>query len=117
MTKWRKAVGVGPTNLGTHRLRSDYQQEPWAVRARRTAVAKAKDPDRRRKVAEAKRGKPRPTPPGWVPNGVAWTDQADELIRTLPPTEAARRTGHPVESVYQRRVKLGVTRRAAGPGR
>jgi hypothetical protein len=116
VSKWRKALGVGLTNAGTHRLRSDYQQEPWATKARRKAHAKAGDPERRRKIAEAKRGRPRPTPPGWVPNGLALTDQADELVRTLPPKEAARRTGHPVESVYQRRVKLGVTRRAAGPG-
>jgi nucleotide-binding universal stress UspA family protein len=57
---WRKALGVGPTNDGTHRLRSDWQQEPWAKRARRKAVAKAADPDRRRKIAEARLGKPRP---------------------------------------------------------
>jgi hypothetical protein len=125
VSKWRKALGVGLTNAGTHRLRSDYQQEPWAVTARGKAQAKARDPQRRRKIADAKRGKPRPTPPGWVPNGIAWTAEADQLVRTLPPKLAAERTGHPVESVYQRRLKLGVANnnkagrvsRLSGPSR
>jgi hypothetical protein len=60
VSKWRKGLGVGLTNPGTHRLRSDHQQEPWAKRARKKAVAKAGDPERRRKIAEARRGKPRP---------------------------------------------------------
>jgi hypothetical protein len=57
---WRKALGVPATTEGTSRLRSDYTREPWAVRARRKAVAKAGDPQRREKIAAAKRGKPRP---------------------------------------------------------
>jgi hypothetical protein len=28
VSKWRKALGVGLTNPGTHRLRSDYTREP-----------------------------------------------------------------------------------------
>jgi hypothetical protein len=114
VSKWRKALGVGLTNAGTHRLRSDYQQAPWARRARAKAVAKARDPDRRAKIAAAKRGRARPTPPGWVPNGTAWTEAADELVRTLPPAEAAERTGHPLGSIYTRRYELGVSRRRMG---
>ena len=60
VSKWRKALGVGLTNDGTHRLRSEYTAEPWAVEARATAHAKAGDPERRRKIAESKKGKPRP---------------------------------------------------------
>jgi hypothetical protein len=45
VSKWRKALGVGLTNAGTHRLRSDHQQAPWARRARAKAIAKARDPD------------------------------------------------------------------------
>jgi hypothetical protein len=60
VSKWRKVLGVGLTNDGTHRLRSDYCAEPWAVRARNKAHAKARDPERRRKIAEARTGKPRP---------------------------------------------------------
>jgi hypothetical protein len=46
-----------------------------------------------------------------VPSGVAWTDDADELVRTLPPAEVARRTGHTVPAVWTRRWELGATRR------
>lgn len=60
VSKWRKAMGVGLTNDGTHRLRSDYQHEPWARRARKKAHAKSSDPERRRKIAAAKLGIPRP---------------------------------------------------------
>jgi hypothetical protein len=59
--KWRKALGVvGVATRGTSRLRSDYTKEPWAVEARAAAHAKAADPERREKIAAAKRGKPRP---------------------------------------------------------
>jgi hypothetical protein len=58
--KWRKTLGVGLTNDGTHRLRSEYQVEPWAVEARAKAHAKTGDPERRAKIAAAKIGKPRP---------------------------------------------------------
>jgi hypothetical protein len=60
VSKRRKALGVGLTNAGTHRLRSDYTHEPWARKARKKAHAKAADPERRRKIAEARVGIPRP---------------------------------------------------------
>ena len=60
VSKWRKALSVGLTNDGTHRLRSDYTREPWAKRARRKGQAKAGDPARRAKIAAAKVGVPRP---------------------------------------------------------
>ena len=41
---------------------------------------------------------------GWVP----WTPAEDELVRTLPPAEAAERTGRTLPAVYQRRHHLGV---------
>jgi hypothetical protein len=37
-----------------------------------------------------------------------WTPEEDELVRTLPPAEAARRTGRSLAAVYQRRHVLGV---------
>jgi hypothetical protein len=58
--KWRKALGVGPITEGTSRLFSEYTKEPWAVEAWAKAHRKARDPERCRKIAEAKRGKPRP---------------------------------------------------------
>ena len=41
---------------------------------------------------------------GWF----SWTPAEDELVRTLPPTEAAERTGRTLPAVYQRRHDLGV---------
>src|SRR5262249_54283163 len=60
VSKWRAALGVGPTNEGTHRLRHDYALEPAGDAAREKAHTKNADPDRRAKIAAAKRGKPRP---------------------------------------------------------
>jgi hypothetical protein len=37
-----------------------------------------------------------------------WTAAEDELVRTVPPPEAARRTGRTVSAIYHRRLKLGV---------
>jgi len=59
-SKWRRRLGIKWTNPGTRRLRSDYFAEPWAERARQKAVAKNGDPERRRKLSEAFKGKPRP---------------------------------------------------------
>jgi hypothetical protein len=47
--------------------------------------------------------KPRP---GWGGKRVPWTDIEDGLVRTLPPAEAARRTGRTVQAVYARRSAL-----------
>jgi hypothetical protein len=137
VSKWRKALGVEPTTEGTSRLHSEYTKEPWAVRAWAKAHAKARDPERRRKISEARRGKPRPphvleamdrarrgmhhseetrrkmsqthrrrgTP---VPGTQVWTPEEDELVRTLPVEEVARRTGRSMSAVYTRRGRLGM---------
>src|SRR5947207_2605029 len=60
LTVWRKALGVQETNERTSALRSAYTEEAWAVEARRKAHSKNADPERRAKIAAAKRGKPRP---------------------------------------------------------
>jgi hypothetical protein len=136
VTVWRKALDVGPTNEGTHRLRSDYTREPWAEAARAKGQAKNADPARRAKLAAAKRGKPRPAHVveaivranqarkvsaetrrkmseahrrrGTRPPkaGPAWTSEEDELVRTLPPAEVAQRTGRSLGAVYDRRRTL-----------
>jgi hypothetical protein len=138
VSRWRKALGVGFSTEGTVRLKSDYNQEPWAHAARKNAVAKARDPERRRKIAEAKRGKPRPRhvieamrkgrtgkphPPDvrarisaflkerakvFLPSGKRWTPEQDRWVRTLPAAEVARRTKRSIDSVYTRRRRLGV---------
>ena len=136
--RWRKALGVEFSTEGTFRLKSRHSKEPWAVAARKKAWAKANDPDRRRKIAESRRGKPRPRhvieamrkgrtgkphPPEvrarlsaflrerakvFVPSGRLWTAAEDELVRTLPAPEAARRTDRSLEAIYLRRRRLGV---------
>ena len=57
---WRKALGVPATTEGTSKLRGAYAFEPGVERGRRNAWAKARDPERREKIAAARRGKPRP---------------------------------------------------------
>jgi hypothetical protein len=42
---------------------------------------------------------------------VAWTFEEDNLVRSLPAREAARRTGRSLAAVYSRRRDLGVGRR------
>lgn len=102
---------------------------------RALGVLKARDPERRRKIAEALRGKPRPPhvleamhnarrgvphteesrrrmsethrQRGMlVPGTVPWTEEDDELVRTLPVEEVARRTGRSLQAVYKRRSRL-----------
>ena len=74
--------------------------------AKHTAAARAK-----MRAAAARR-----LAGGRVPNGRAWAPDEDELVRTRPAPEVARRTGHPVSSVYKRRRKLRVPDgRRAGP--
>ena len=110
-----------------------YTREPWAAGARKEAVRKARDPDRRAKLAAAKRGNKRPPHVvdavrrahlGWthppearaklsaamregaktfVPNGRRREPCEDELVRTRPAAEVARRTGRSLTSVYSRR--------------
>ncbi len=132
--KWRKALGVGFVTEGTSRLFRDYiSQNGDAMRA--LGVLKARDPERRRKIAEARRGKPRPARVGeavrsahlgvpqteetrrrmsethrrrgtLVPGTIPWTAEEDEQVRTLPVEEAARRTGRSFQAVYARRSRL-----------
>jgi hypothetical protein len=134
--KWRKALNVGIATPGTSRLHSEYNKEPWAVEARTKAQSKARDPERLRKIAEARRGKPRPPHVGeavrqahlgthatketrqrmsvthkkrrsLVPGTVPWTPEEDELVRTQPIAEAVKRTGRTLFAVKSRRHKLG----------
>jgi hypothetical protein len=60
VSKWRKALGVGMVTEGTRRLWQDHAAEPETVSALKKAQAKARDPQRRAKIAASKRGKKRP---------------------------------------------------------
>ena len=134
VSAWRKALGVDPTTEGTRRLRRDYVAEPWWAAARQKGH---RAPGRAERIAASMRGKTRPAHVveavrkahlgmhhtaearakmseahrrrGWVGRGdPVWTAPEDELVRTLPPEEAARRTGRTLSAVYTRRRTLGV---------
>jgi hypothetical protein len=137
VSKWRKALGVGPATAGTARLKTEYAKEPWFAAARAKAAAPWTE-ERRARQAERCRGKPRPRhvieamrkgrlgrphtlearakmsaahrtrgtrPPA---AGEPWAERENELVRTRPAPEAARRTGRTLSAVYNQRVRLGV---------
>jgi len=135
--KWRRALGVGATTEGTSRLRSELSSDPEHVAGLKEIAARtAADPDRRAKIAAAKRGVPRPAHVreamrqasiGRKPSdearrnmseaqrkrgarppkaGRAWTAEEDALLMQLPGAEVARRTGRSISAVHSRRRKL-----------
>lgn len=136
ITKWRKGIGVESQTVGTHLLRKEHGREDWFREVQKLAVAKADDPERRRKIADARRGKPRPKwiieamrqvnlghPPsdetrkrmsdahkrrGTRPPkaGRAWTDDELKLLAVTPPIEVARLTNRTLAAVYIMRGKL-----------
>jgi hypothetical protein len=138
VSKWRKILSVPRATAGTSRLHHTYAtSDPAIIEGRRKAHAKARDPERCRKIAEAKRGKPRPPHVRQamlkaslgrrhseesrrkmsethrrrgtlVPGTIPWTREEDELVRTLPAEEPAKRTGRSLSGVYARRRWLGV---------
>ena len=132
----RKALEVSGFTAGTQQRQQEINQLPAVKAGRLKAWAKARDPERRRKIAEARKGKPRSPEVvaamsrrmkgsrltestrakmseahlkrGTRPPaaGPAWSAEDDELIRTLPPKAAAERTGRTLVAVYQRRNML-----------
>lgn len=141
--KWRKALGVPHSNAGTHKLHVRYAQEPFFKRAQ----LKARDPARRAKISAALLGKPRSPEvcarlaaskrgsrhsaatrrkmslthkQKWLSGPLAarrWTASQDELVRTLPPAEVAKRTGRTIKAVWSRRRTLGLTNGRTKPER
>jgi hypothetical protein len=136
VTKWRRALSVDAITEGTSRLHSDVIEEIGDA-MRQESVKKARDPERRRKISESMRGKPRPQHVldamhearrgshhteeakrkigeasrrrgACVPGTIPWTAEEDELVRTLPAEEVVRRTGRSLIAVYTRRIRLRV---------
>ncbi|MDB5306556.1 MAG: hypothetical protein JWO38_758 [Gemmataceae bacterium] len=113
-------------------------KSPELAAARERGWAKAGDPERRRKIAEAKRGKPRPEhvieamregrtgkphseetrremseahkKRGTRPPkaGRPWTAKQDALLGKVPDELIARKSGRPVSAVVNRRQKLRI---------
>jgi hypothetical protein len=84
---------------------------------RANSLAKVRDPERRAKIAAAKRGKPRPPEVleasethkrRWANDPRRWTAEEDAMILKLTATEVAKRTGRTVAAVKNRRVRLGL---------
>jgi hypothetical protein len=140
VSKWRRLLDVEPNNRGTLRLRQKYANEPATRNGLRKAQGKAQDPERNRKISEARQGKPRPhglmrnlhegnrgrkasqetrrklsdahKARGTLPPaaGKSWQPWEDELLNTLSDKEVVQRTGRTTVVVYRRRGKLKVRR-------
>jgi len=138
--KWRRGLGVPATTRGTSRLRREYFEEDWADEAREKAHAKNRDPERRAKIAAAKRGRPRPKyvreaisaaqrgkrlseetrrkmseahrRRGTQPPaaGPTWTAREDAWLGKLPDAEVARRTRRTLNAVQCRRQILRIAK-------
>ena len=138
VTRWRAAVGVGPNNAGTRRLRQGHALGEQGKAARKKAVAKARDPERCRKIGEARRGRTlsaaarqkigdahrdtkhtaearRKMSEGqrrrgaWPPAaGRPWSAEDESLLGTMPDEDVATRVGRSPEAVRQRRTGLGI---------
>jgi hypothetical protein len=144
VTKWRKALGVDKTEGTTALRIEMGRHEPWAKRAQNAMKATLRNPERGAKISAALSGKAKPAVdakrlrtlragrkhsnetrrkmsaahkargtrvPGTPPD---WTPAQDELVRTLPATEAAQRTGRSVTAIHTRWQLLGLPDRRAG---
>src|SRR5439155_1360270 len=110
-----------------------YARSPAGDRARSAAIAKARDPERRRRISEARLGR-KPAPASvakmrakligrklsaehrrhiaegvrrskMIPPkaGQAWSPEEEQLLRTLLPAEVVARTRRTLTAVYSRR--------------
>jgi hypothetical protein len=101
--RWRKALGVGQMdNDGTRRAR-----QAAAVSGGQAVREQA----RRKWQALGLRCPPTVSSQEARP---PWTAEEDKAVRTLPPKEAAKRTGRPVRLVYSRRQQLRGQGQAVG---
>ena len=138
MTKWRKVLKVEPLNAGTRELFVRYGREERSLDALPNARAAASLPEARRKLAEARRGKPRPNSVIEVLRRANlgrkatdeqrrkrseaqraraassgrprrnWTEHDDQFCRTLAPGEVVTVTGRSLSAVYSRRHLLAL---------
>ena len=139
VTKWRRRLGIaGRMTKGTLKLKEGYGETDWFKAAQRKAWSKARDPERRAKIAAAKLGQPRPAKVraallrshkgkplpvdvrrkmsrthqkrGTRPPwiGPPWTPAEDEAVRTMEPAAAAKLIARSLQAVYVRRNRLGL---------
>jgi hypothetical protein len=138
VTKWRGALDVGPVTAGTSRLLGAYFADGHGQVMIEKSVARCRDPEVRARMAAPRKGKPPPRhvieaaaaahrgkhpsretrrkmsesqKRRWRDGPLAarlWKAEEDELVKTLPPPQAARRTGRSLRAVYARRLRLGL---------
>ena len=138
VAQWRAALGIGSNNVGTRRLRQGQALGEQGPVARKKAVAKARDPERCRKIGEAGRGRTlsavarqkigdahrgRKHSPearrrmseaqrrrgAWPPAaGRPWSAEEETLLGTMPDGELATLIGRSSEAVRQRRTDGGI---------
>ena len=143
VTKWRKVLKVEPLNADSRELFVRYGREERSLDALPNARAAASLPEARRKLAEARRGKPRPNSVIEVLRRAnlgrkatdeqrrkqseaqraraassprprrGWTEHEDSLCRTLAPGAVATLTGRSLHAVYVRRHRLELPDRRA----
>jgi hypothetical protein len=109
--RWRKALGVERmANEGSRQLVLAASAKGAAKQ--RGAKLPADQVERRHRTARLL-GLGRNLTPGYNRRhtALAWTAEEDQAVRTLPPAEAAAKTGRTVGAVYSRRSELGVSRR------
>jgi len=88
---------------GTSRLHQGKPRPAHVTEAlAETHRGKRLSAEHRRKLSAAQRRRGARPPKAGRP----WTVQEDELVRTLPGTEAAEKTGRPRRSVWDRRRQL-----------
>jgi hypothetical protein len=139
VSKWRKALGVVGQTEGDRAVRAEHGKRNWA-KVGPKFLAKAQDPERRKKIAAARTGNARPKsvvdalkkvntgrPLGATHRArqsaahkkrgtrppwlnPAWTAEEDSLITTLTPAEVAKKTGRTLQAVYIRRGFLKGTK-------
>jgi hypothetical protein len=103
--RWRKALGVGPTDSEGSRRLIQAASEMGAAEQRGRQLP-PEQVERRRRTAREK-NLAQYLQPGY--NGPRLREEEDQLVRTLPPGEAAARTRRTMHAVYRRRHYLGLT--------
>ncbi len=107
VSKWRGLLGIDQKTPGARRLRQ--QKLTPHLNAGRSLIDYT-TPERSRKIAAKKIGKPRPQhvlDAMREGRGVrAWTPEEDEAVRTLSVSEVVKQTGRTRGAVYRRRARL-----------
>jgi hypothetical protein len=105
VTKWRAAISVPHTTPGTSERKAAPRRgipRPAHVKAALNRTGRPHTAALRAKMSDAQRKRG-----AWPPAaGRPWTEAEYHVVATLPPAEAAKKTGRSLSAVYYRRGKL-----------